>query len=67
MIERVHLIASVSMTSLFIYKNLDIVRVSNTKMTLMFDNNSIKHFYKIVEEMLVKVDNFFSRFFNVRY
>ncbi|XP_050893918.1 uncharacterized protein LOC127100704 [Lathyrus oleraceus] len=50
--------ASVSLIPLSIYKKLSIGVVQDTRMTLQFVDHSIKKPYGIVEDVLVKIDNF---------
>ncbi|XP_058724967.1 uncharacterized protein LOC131596352 [Vicia villosa] len=50
--------ASVSLMPLFIYKRLGIGKVQDTRMTLQFADHSVKRPYRIVEDVLVKIDKF---------
>ncbi|XP_050877209.1 uncharacterized protein LOC127080968 [Lathyrus oleraceus] len=50
--------ASVSLIPLSIYKRLGIGKVQDTRMTLQFDDHSVKRPYGVVEDVLVKIDKF---------
>ncbi|XP_050914125.1 uncharacterized protein LOC127128796 [Lathyrus oleraceus] len=50
--------ASVSLMPLSIYKRLGIGKVQDTRMTLQFDDYSVKRPYGVVENVLVKIDKF---------
>ncbi|XP_058746284.1 uncharacterized protein LOC131619175 [Vicia villosa] len=50
--------ASVSLMPLSIYKRLGIGKVQDTQMTLQFADQSVKRPYRVVEDVLVKIDKF---------
>ncbi|XP_050896704.1 uncharacterized protein LOC127103496 [Lathyrus oleraceus] len=54
----IDLVANVSLMPLSIYKKLGIGVVQDTRMTLQFSNHSVKKPYGIVEDVLLKIDEF---------